>query len=307
MTPSGEPPVYDRIGSGYTGDPPGRPPHRGGDRRGARRRPDARQRRRRGGRLRAARPPRRRRGAVTGDDRAAPDRRGPVRPGGRRALPFRDRTFDASLAILTIHHWTDQAAGLAELRRVARRRVVVLTWDPGARGDFWLTAEYFPEILDLDLPRFSPMRRARTEPGAIRAIPVPVPHDCQDGFLGAFWRRPAALPRPRRPRRHFRVLAAGSRARPARSGAPGRRPQVRTVGGTSRRPAGAREPRSRLPTRRRRARLAGAFGERDDLARRACLRAPSIRVAPVLPTAVRSARSTRGLNRRQAPSRVPGS
>jgi hypothetical protein len=21
---------------------------------------------------------------------------------------------------------------------------------------------------------------------------VPIPHDCQDGFLGAFWRRPAA-------------------------------------------------------------------------------------------------------------------
>ena len=107
-------------------------------------------------------------------------------------VPFRDRTFDASLAILTIHHWTDQASGLAELRRVARRRVVVLTWDPGARGSFWLTTEYFPEILDLDLPRFSPLAALERSLGAIRSIPVPIPHDCQDGFLGAFWRRPAA-------------------------------------------------------------------------------------------------------------------
>ena len=60
------------------------------------------------------------------------------------ALPFRDGAADASLAVLTVHHWRDQAAGLAELRRVARRRVVAFTWDPAARGGFWLTAEYFP-------------------------------------------------------------------------------------------------------------------------------------------------------------------
>lgn len=107
-------------------------------------------------------------------------------------LPFRDRAVDASLAVLTIHHWTDQATGLAELRRIARRRVVVLTWDPDSRGEFWLTADYFPEILALDLPRFPAMAVFRQSLGAIRAVPVPIPHDCQDGFLGAFWRRPEA-------------------------------------------------------------------------------------------------------------------
>src|SRR5262249_45562792 len=111
-------------------------------------------------------------------------------------LPFRDGWFDASLAVLTIHHWTDQAAGLAELRRVARRRVVLLTWDPEARDAFWLTTEYFPEIIALDLPRFSSVKELERSLGESRAIPLVIPHDCQDGFLGAFWRRPEAYLEP---------------------------------------------------------------------------------------------------------------
>jgi SAM-dependent methyltransferase len=111
-------------------------------------------------------------------------------------LPFRDRTFDASLAVLTLHHWTDRDAGLAELRRVARRRVVILTWDPAAGREFWLTTEYFPEILDLDRPRFPSVATLERSLGAVRAIPVLVPHDCQDGFLGSFWRRPEAYLEP---------------------------------------------------------------------------------------------------------------
>jgi SAM-dependent methyltransferase len=119
-----------------------------------------------------------------------PPNAAPCIQGIAEQLPFRDRSFDASLAILTIHHWTDQAAGLRELRRVAHGRVVLLTWDPGSIGDFWLTAEYFPEIIDLDVPRFPPVPALAATLGPIRATPVPVPHDCRDGFLGAFWRRP---------------------------------------------------------------------------------------------------------------------
>ena len=38
--------------------------------------------------------------------------------GSAEALPFADQSFDASMAALTIHHWSDQAKGCAEMRRV---------------------------------------------------------------------------------------------------------------------------------------------------------------------------------------------
>jgi SAM-dependent methyltransferase len=107
-------------------------------------------------------------------------------------LPWVDAAFDATLAILTIHHWHDRAAGLAELRRVARHRVVLLTWDPAYCDAFWLITRYVPEILDLDMPRFPSMAELSRCLGQIEVRPVLIPHDCQDGFLGAFWRRPAA-------------------------------------------------------------------------------------------------------------------
>jgi SAM-dependent methyltransferase len=107
-------------------------------------------------------------------------------------LPWSDAAFDATLAILTIHHWHDRAAGLAELRRVARHRVVLLTWDPACCDAFWLITRYVPEILDLDRPRFPSMAELSRCLGSIEARSLPIPHDCQDGFLGAFWRRPAA-------------------------------------------------------------------------------------------------------------------
>lgn len=110
------------------------------------------------------------------------------------ALPFADSTFDAVMAVLTVHHWADRPGGLTECARVARARVVLLTWDPAATG-FWLVRDYLPEVLAVDRQRFPSMaayqeafgRDARVEVSA-----VPIPHDCLDGFLGAFWARPAA-------------------------------------------------------------------------------------------------------------------
>ena len=106
-------------------------------------------------------------------------------------LPFRTRTFDAAMAILTMHHWSDPSLGLAELRRVARR-IVILTIDPEFARSFWLTEEYFPGIGDWDANHFMNIEVLRTELGDTTVLPVPVPYDCQDGFLAAFWRRPKA-------------------------------------------------------------------------------------------------------------------
>jgi len=121
------------------------------------------------------------------------------RPGSARvvrasasALPFRDGAFAAALAVLTIHHWPDRAGGLAEVARITRDRFVIVTWDPAASSRFWLVDEYFPEIWETDRPIFPSMDDLRGALGDIETHPLAIPHDCIDGFLGAYWRRPHA-------------------------------------------------------------------------------------------------------------------
>ena len=114
----------------------------------------------------------------------------PVIQGFAEDLPFDDKSFDASMAILTVHHWADKAKGLQEMRRVTRGQVVVLTFDPSLRG-FWL-ADYFPDLVKLDDEIMPAMTEYEAWLGAVEISTVPVPHDCTDGFLYAYWRRPAA-------------------------------------------------------------------------------------------------------------------
>ncbi|UVO51078.1 class I SAM-dependent methyltransferase [Sphingomonas sp. SUN019] len=119
----------------------------------------------------------------------------PCVDGVAAALPVPDASYDAAMAVLTLHHWPDQAAGLRELRRVARRRAVILSWVPDF-GEFWLIRDYFPALATLDEGRFFPTAETvalmtRTI-GPTRVAVVPVPADCRDGFLAAYWRRPEA-------------------------------------------------------------------------------------------------------------------
>ena len=111
--------------------------------------------------------------------------------GNAEALPFKDASFDATLAILTIHHWADLNQGLQECARTSRRTVTILTWDPDSLG-FWLTQDYFPEILEFDRKLFPTMEELRNQLGPIAIQDIPVPADCVDGFLGAYWQRPKA-------------------------------------------------------------------------------------------------------------------
>lgn len=106
------------------------------------------------------------------------------------ALPFRDASFDAALAILTLHHWPDRERGLAELARTARQRVVLLTHDPAASG-FWLE-EYFPRMFERVRGILPPLEELRRCLGRSVVFDVAVPRDCSDGFLGAYWCRPEA-------------------------------------------------------------------------------------------------------------------
>ena len=115
----------------------------------------------------------------------------PCLAGSAESLPFDDQSFDAAMAVCTVHHWQDPIAGLREMRRVARR-VVVFLFDTSDPREFWLTRDYLPEFAALrsckvlaSLPELAGAIGARLEP-------VPIPWDCADGFFEAHWRRPEA-------------------------------------------------------------------------------------------------------------------
>jgi SAM-dependent methyltransferase len=107
------------------------------------------------------------------------------------ALPFEIGAYDAAMAVMTIHHWSDWRLGLREMRRVARRRLALLTFDADA-SDFWLARDYLPALMALDRKHMPKLSDLGGELGEFHAIPVQIPHDCIDGFLGAYWRRPHA-------------------------------------------------------------------------------------------------------------------
>jgi SAM-dependent methyltransferase len=119
-----------------------------------------------------------------------PEGSAPVVRAFAEELPFEDRSFDAAMVVLSDHHWSDHERGLAELRRVARR-VVLLTWDPAATFDSWLVGEYLPCFEEL-IPKGFQIQQTVDGLGGARVEQVPIPHDCLDGFLHAYWRRPHA-------------------------------------------------------------------------------------------------------------------
>ena len=73
----------------------------------------------------------------------------PVMRGHAEDLPFDDGAFDAVMAVLSDHHWSDRPRGFQELRRVASERVVLFNANPAEADLFWLTTEYLPEFLDV--------------------------------------------------------------------------------------------------------------------------------------------------------------
>jgi SAM-dependent methyltransferase len=118
------------------------------------------------------------------------------------SIPLRDRSVDAAMAILSVHHWDDECEqGVRELRRVARDAVVILTYDATVSGAMWLMTDYLPEVAAMDLKIFPPPEKL-TEwlGGNVRIDAVPIPRDTSDWMLGSFWAHPE------------RVLDANARA-----------------------------------------------------------------------------------------------
>jgi SAM-dependent methyltransferase len=108
-------------------------------------------------------------------------------------LPFDDNSFDAAMAIVTIHHWPDMDKGLKELRRVAKNRVIVMTFDPNELDNFW-NSKYFPELIEVEKARYPTIDFIKKSLGGnCEVVPVPIPFDCVDGFQEAFYGRPEAF------------------------------------------------------------------------------------------------------------------
>jgi len=134
--------------------------------------------------------------------RQRPDGAAPALRAVAEALPLRDGSFDAAMALLTVQHWSDPGRGLAELRRVASRIVILLA--STLTSSMWLTRDYFPAMARQRRPDIQPEViagwLAGPDPGhpgngsrwRVRIEPVPLPRDCLDGFGEAFWARPEA-------------------------------------------------------------------------------------------------------------------
>ena len=116
----------------------------------------------------------------------------PIVQGVAGDLPFVDGSFDVAMGTLTLHHWPDLGAGLAEVRRVSRRQVFML-FDGLVRNGYWLIDDYFPSVWDLDSERQAPtVAMVGEHLDVLRVEVVMIPSDCTDGFGCAYWNRPEA-------------------------------------------------------------------------------------------------------------------
>jgi SAM-dependent methyltransferase len=121
-----------------------------------------------------------------------PEDAAPAIQAAAESLPLEDDSVDAAMAVATLHHWEDVPRGLAELKRVARERIVILTWDRSFAGRFWLTRDYVPEIDEWTVDQLPSLDEIGALLGAVELRRLPIPRDCHDGFLRAYWARPEA-------------------------------------------------------------------------------------------------------------------
>lgn len=108
-------------------------------------------------------------------------------------LPLPSGCVDASMTCMALHCWSDWRVGVQELRRVARKRVVIFTYDRDYSERFWLLRDYLPKLGRLHSARFPSIDEQRAALGEeVEVQPVQIAHDCEDGFLASYWRRPRA-------------------------------------------------------------------------------------------------------------------
>jgi SAM-dependent methyltransferase len=122
-----------------------------------------------------------------------PPSRVPAIDSAAERLPFDDDSFDAAMATITVHQWSDKARGLRELQRVTRGPIAILTFDPDALERFWL-ADYAPELIAAERKRYPQIAWLSSLLGSGSEVhSIAVPTDCTDGFTEAYFARPEQL------------------------------------------------------------------------------------------------------------------
>jgi hypothetical protein len=101
-----------------------------------------------------------------------------------------DKSVDAAMGTLTIHHWNDLDAGLAEMRRVARKRIVLLTIDAEKNSEIWTLSEYFPAAMRAEEEKMPSLGELESLLPGAEIEAVPMPSRCRDEFTSALWDRP---------------------------------------------------------------------------------------------------------------------
>lgn len=115
----------------------------------------------------------------------------PVKHASAESLPFNTGAFTHAMTVLSMHHWEDREAAFNEIKRVITKRFVAVTWNPQS-DRYWLTQDYFPEIHDIDHTIFPTLNELETAFPGIRFYSLPIPSNCIDGFMAAYWSRPYA-------------------------------------------------------------------------------------------------------------------
>ncbi|MEM7186082.1 MAG: class I SAM-dependent methyltransferase [Bacteroidota bacterium] len=119
----------------------------------------------------------------------------PVVKGTAEVLPFANNSFSHALTILSMHHWQQRELAFHEINRVVAQGFVAVTWNPES-APFWLTRDYFPEIIEWDRKIFPSLAEFDRYFDQVSVEPLLIPEDCIDGFLAAYWKRPAAYLEP---------------------------------------------------------------------------------------------------------------
>lgn len=115
----------------------------------------------------------------------------PVVQASAEALPFSNKSFSHALTILSMHHWTNRDNAFKEINRVTTDHFIAVSWNPEA-APFWLTRDYFPEIIKMDRQIFPKVSELESYFEKVSVEPLLIPDNCMDGFLAAYWKRPGA-------------------------------------------------------------------------------------------------------------------